>query len=61
VSALAAGIRQWAGHFVWGVGCRSASLAADISLAMRAGHRPAGHLPAGRQSFRKQRTVNPLA
>jgi hypothetical protein len=34
-------------------------LAADVSLATLAGHRPSGHHPSGRRSFRKQRTVNP--
>ena len=50
----AGGWLQWsAGHCAWQAA--GTSLAADISPATHAGHRP-----SGRRSFRKQRTVNPL-
>jgi hypothetical protein len=49
VSVLASGVREAAGHLA------GRQTAADTSLATCAGHRL-----SGRQSFRKQRTVNPL-
>jgi hypothetical protein len=54
---LASGIGL--GHFGWGAGRRSTRLAADISLATRAGHVLSVHRPSGRRSFRKKRTVSP--
>jgi hypothetical protein len=53
VSALAAGIQWSVGHCAWAAGRRHEP-GADVSLATLA-----GHLPSGRRSFRKQRTVNP--
>jgi hypothetical protein len=53
------GGREAAGHLSRPQPAADTSMATDTRLATCAGHQPSGRLPSGRQSFQKQRTVNP--